>query len=320
MVVSIASTSVLAAVARKPDLLKIVLKRPASRRAFAFGLLVFLLFLSLSRPQLWQEFPGQPVGAVLAPSDATPAVDAGQPSLPRDSCEVQGASEAVTLQKVIDGDTVHLVDQRRIRVLGINTPERGEVLARMASDFIRKQPAEGWGLQLAGKQDDRYHRVLADLVLPDGRLLSAVLIGQGAAFAVYFPPNIRYAGCFAIMEQQAREAGRGVWSEPAFAPLYATDMQHAQGGFRRLRGRVVGVDESRVGWWIQLDGDAVLQVSRANQQYFQQDPPPGWIGLEIEVTGWLVDRQAHKQEGSQEYSRWMMAVRHPLSVRKLSNQ
>lgn len=299
MAVLIALTSASVAVARKPDLLRYLIpRRPALRRAFALGLV-------LLAAACWQS---------QLPADQRPvSVNTSLPAY----CQPVGAFEAVTIGRVIDGDTVQLADQRKVRVIGLNAPERGERHAHEAAAFIQSLPAGGWLLQAGDDASDQYHRVLADLFTPDGQLLAEVLVRSGLAFAVYFPPNLRYAGCLMQAERDARNMARGVWSEPAFAPLQAADLSQAQGGFHRLQGTVQRVDDSRNAWWIQLDGDVVLQVSKANAAYFGDDPVLHWAGRRIEVTGWLIDRTGN---GAQEtrYSRWMMAVRHPASVVILS--
>jgi endonuclease YncB( thermonuclease family) len=295
----------LAAVAKPPldRWLKRTIKRPALRRAFALGLLGIVAF--------WQCY-GAPQAPAAETMPATQAVTV-------DACQPTGAFDSVQIEKVIDGDTVHLADQRRVRVIGLNTPERGEPYSRAASDYIRQLPAAGWQLQQGEDALDHYRRTLADLVMPDGQLLSVALIEKGLAFAVYFPPNLRYAECIEQAEQRARALRQGVWAEPAFAPLQASDLRGATAGFHRVQGVVTDVTPSRGGWWIQLDGDVVWHIAKSHAAYFRDDEPTGWRGRRLEAGGWLVDR--HKGKGMKtKYSRWMMSVRYPASVHRLSDR
>ncbi len=285
--------------ARKPDLLRYVIpKRPALRRAFALGLVLLAACWQYHVP-----VSQRPVsGSVLQASH----------------CQLTGVAETVHIERVIDGDTVQLADQRKVRVIGLNAPERGERYAQEAASLIRSQSPNAWQLQVGDDALDHYRRTLADLFTPDGQLLAGVLVRAGLAFAVYFPPNLRYADCLIQAEREARQQRRGIWAEPAFGPVQASDLQRARSGFYRLQGQVVRIDDSRSAWWIQLDGDAVLQVSKANAGYFKEDPLPGWVGRRLEVTGWLVDRSG-KDGQEKRYSRWMMSVRHPAAVQILSN-
>lgn len=58
---------------------------------------------------------------------------------------------------------------------------------------------------------DRFGRLLR-FVYSDGILVNAELVREGYADARVYPPDTRYAGCFAALEREAREARRGMWS------------------------------------------------------------------------------------------------------------
>ena len=61
------------------------------------------------------------------------------------SCEYSGALENVVIRSVTDGDTLVLNDGRKVRLLGINTPELGfggeasEPYAVDAKDYVEMQ-------------------------------------------------------------------------------------------------------------------------------------------------------------------------------------
>ena len=59
---------------------------------------------------------------------------------------------------------------------------------------------------------DRFGRLLR-FVYADGILVNAELVREGYARAKVYPPDTRYAQCFAALEQEAREAGKGLWSK-----------------------------------------------------------------------------------------------------------
>ncbi|MGV6807200.1 MAG: thermonuclease family protein, partial [bacterium] len=46
-------------------------------------------------------------------------------SRPENRCAPFAPGEPVAVSRVIDGDTLHLVDGRRVRLIGVNTPEMG---------------------------------------------------------------------------------------------------------------------------------------------------------------------------------------------------
>ena len=65
-------------------------------------------------------------------------------------------------------------------------------------------------LQRDVSDEDKFKRLLR-FVYADGILVNAELVREGYARAKVYPPDTRYAECFAALEQEAREAGRGMW-------------------------------------------------------------------------------------------------------------
>ncbi|GAA1803251.1 thermonuclease family protein [Nesterenkonia flava] len=87
--------------------------------------------------------------------------------------------------RVIDGDTLELADGERVRLLGIDSPERGEchfdtASARM-SELVLGQSVT---LTRAGEDRDRYDRLLR-YVDVDGTDAGLTLIQEGLAISRY---------------------------------------------------------------------------------------------------------------------------------------
>ena len=86
---------------------------------------------------------------------------------------------------VVDGDTLDIGGER-VRVLGIDTPERGECGYAPASRATAEL-ALGRVIQLEADETqaarDRFGRTLAYVRLPDGRDLGEVLLRRGLARA-----------------------------------------------------------------------------------------------------------------------------------------
>jgi len=93
---------------------------------------------------------------------------------------------------VPDGDTVHLEDGRKVRLLGIDAPEMGrdgapdQYYAKEARQFLRRL-VKGRTVRVETDHQgtDRYGRILAYVYLPDGRMANLVLVEEGYAF--YYP-------------------------------------------------------------------------------------------------------------------------------------
>lgn len=217
-----------------------------------------------------------------------------------------GKLEAVKVERVLDGDTVVLKDGRRIRLIGINTPEIAhppkpeEPLGEWATELMAKQ-VNGIPLWLQqGKQPtDHYGRTLGHLFTADGRNIIEELLYSGAGFQVAIPPNLGYSDCYAAAQAQARQTGRGVWSHPYFRPVEATSPQ-LKGGYARVVGRVEKVILTKNLIWVDLQGQVSLKLERKNAEFLAGDTldqvvaasrkRSGVTDLVLEARGWVVDR------------------------------
>lgn len=91
---------------------------------------------------------------------------------------------------VVDGDTIDVEGVGRIRLVGVNTPERGESGYRNATDYV-KSMVEGKKVYLDiddAKHYDKYNRTLA-VVYIDNVNLNQELLKGGYAEVMYIPPS-----------------------------------------------------------------------------------------------------------------------------------
>ena len=119
--------------------------------------------------------------------------------------------EQVLVTSVIDGDTVELEDGRRVRYLGIDTPELGEYYADEATarniELVEDKIVE---LQSGKRDEDEYGRLLR-YVYVDGVFVNAELVAQGYATAYIFDSDDRYSQVLVQLEQYAKLRERGLW-------------------------------------------------------------------------------------------------------------
>ncbi len=128
-------------------------------------------------------------------------------------------TEKVLVSRVIDGDTVQLDDGRRVRLIGVDTPEtvhpqKGvEPYGKESSNFTRSM-LEGREVYLEYdvQLTDKYGRTLAYVWLEDGTFFNELLLLEGYAQVATFPPNVKYVERFLEAQKKAREAGAGLWS------------------------------------------------------------------------------------------------------------
>lgn len=90
---------------------------------------------------------------------------------------------------VPDGDTLHLEDGRKVRLIGIDAPEMGrdgapeQYFARESRDFLRRLVQNQiLRVETADHDRDRYNRHLATVYSADARMINAELVEQGYAF------------------------------------------------------------------------------------------------------------------------------------------
>jgi len=114
---------------------------------------------------------------------------------------------------VADGDTITVLRDRtqvRIRLDGIDCPERGQAFGRRAKAFT-SQLAFGNVVTIRPRHKDRYGRTVAEIVLPDGRNLNHELVQAG--FAWWFRKYAPHDAELARLEVEAHAAKRGLWSD-----------------------------------------------------------------------------------------------------------
>jgi endonuclease YncB( thermonuclease family) len=126
--------------------------------------------------------------------------------------------------RVIDGDTIELSDGRRVRYIGIDTPETVDpsqsvgCYGKEASDR-NKALVEGKTVSLEKdvSETDRFGRLLRYVYLGDV-MVNELLVVEGYAQASSFPPDVKYQDRFTAAQQQARAASRGLWGPVCAAP------------------------------------------------------------------------------------------------------
>ena len=117
----------------------------------------------------------------------------------------------------MDGDTIELTDKRRVRYIGINTPEinfgKGNPqcfatdAARINKELVAGQDIE---MEKDVSQTDKYGRLLR-FVYADDVLINDFLLRQGYARLEQVPPDTRLSQQFKEAVSEAKENKRGLW-------------------------------------------------------------------------------------------------------------
>ena len=143
--------------------------------------------------------------------------------------EESGSVLQGTVTWIYDGDTLKVDPHGKVRLIGIDTPEREN--SKRDSYLIKKgisatrqreiyQQAKTFNInQVKGQlviltlddpERDRHGRLLAYLHLPDGRMLNRVLLEQGLA-VVYRRFSFRMKEDFLTAETAAMKNKKGLW-------------------------------------------------------------------------------------------------------------
>lgn len=126
--------------------------------------------------------------------------------------------DSCLVSRVVDGDTLDCNGGLRIRLLLIDAPEmnQGE-FGSLAKEALEQLASPGSDLVLEYdiELQDRYGRTLAYLWSGDV-LINAQMIAAGMALVAIYPPNVKYVDYMLLLQAQAREELRGLWSVDGF--------------------------------------------------------------------------------------------------------
>lgn len=134
-------------------------------------------------------------------------------------------NKSFTVINIVDGDTLDLdvadagLDYTRVRLLGIDTPETGgnfamyygaEATQAAASLAFEKEVVVL--IDEVADVRDRYGRLLAYILLPDGRILNQELIHNGFGYADSRFPHTHFDK-YIQLQQDAINSNRGLWKD-----------------------------------------------------------------------------------------------------------
>ncbi len=217
---------------------------------------------------------------------------------------------------VYDGDTLKLADKRKLRIIGIDTPEMGR--KNKSKRYKRSEPYAGQATEalreLLAKHDnriyieqgkqkkDKYGRLLAYVFTPDGINVSEWLLQQGLATLFIIPPNDRYLQCYRKAERQAQKEKRNIWKLPQNEMKNAATLDSKFSGYIRLKGTVKRIKRRKNKISITLDRQIYITIKKPDLGLFKDLDIAHLKGRTIQATGILY---RHGQKG-------YIRVRHPV--------
>jgi len=128
----------------------------------------------------------------------------------------QKPGERFTVKRVLDGDTMELTGGDRLRLLSIDTPEKGEKLHDEAM-YLLADVAQGKAgrIEFAQNRRDRYGRLLGYLYVDDTLLVNKTILDSGLAYVYLFEDtDLRRPEVKLMLDAQRNAMARhaGLWS------------------------------------------------------------------------------------------------------------
>lgn len=211
------------------------------------------------------------------------------------SCPHVSWDATVFVKSINDGDTVTLVDGRRVRFIGINTPEmnhrnlsKSQPYAREAKKLLERYVRKGDKLHLVfdKSKHDKYGRMLAYVYSKTGRNLALMQLQKGLAWHWVVGKNDKFWKCFQTAERQARLRKKGVWSK--FRPVKVAQLKKSTAGYQYISGVITQLKRTSKGMRFVLDKKLTVKISKFNLIKFKKNNIHLRLHQRVLLTGKIV--------------------------------
>ena len=131
-------------------------------------------------------------------------------STPGSNFSASGSINSVQVLRVVDGDTLDVLiagNKHRVRLFGVDTPERGERCYQETMDRTLELSGDSVLLEAGSRKEDKYGRLLCYLYTQSGESIDTKLIQEGLATA--WTRDGQYRDKLVNEENQARAKGKG---------------------------------------------------------------------------------------------------------------
>ena len=214
------------------------------------------------------------------------------------------APELVTVKWVYDGDTLLLTDKRKIRLIGIDTPEvkhhkqKKQAYSAKAKEALRallKKHHYKVSLRYGAERKDRYSRTLAHVFTPDGINVENWLLEKGFATTLIFPPNVKLAHCYKQSEKLAQQQSLGIWRLKRNQLKLANNLSRRTKGRVRLKGKIKKVIKNKKSIIMELDSRSKshiqIKLKKKYFRYFKNLEPDKLWDKTIIISGFLKNKR-----------------------------
>ncbi len=176
----------------------------------------------------------------------------------------------LAIKRVIDGDTLELYSSKRVRLIGIDTPETrrfngvewtevDEPYSLEAKNFTQNFCRTGiLRIEQDLQKQDKYNRILAYCFIND-KMLNEELLRNGLAYLFFMQPNGKYAERLFKAHCQAVKSKKGIWSDKNNI-ITPKQMLKYTGKVKIICGKIENIAFSDIGYVLLWDIDNYIQV------------------------------------------------------------
>jgi micrococcal nuclease len=183
-----------------------------------FGVLYFFIIILLVLHQLSISNFQRVITNTIHPTSKIETLFI-QPTSFQTSPEMNYSKKMFKVTRIIDGDTIEIENNIRVRYIGIDSPEAAipnspiECFGKDASDKNKSLVLDKTvQLEKDISETDKYHRLLRYVYLSDGTMVNEELVKQGYARSKAYPPDIKYQERFITAQKYAENNNLGLWS------------------------------------------------------------------------------------------------------------
>jgi endonuclease YncB( thermonuclease family) len=224
-----------------------------------------------------------------------------------DSPCASGPTIAGRVANVIDGRSFVLDDGREVRIVALEVPAdsvTGHAARNLLDTALSGRTVE---LRPAGPPD-RYGRIVAHVYpKPGGPSAAHLMLARGYARVGAQTENAACAADLLSQERVARGGRLGLWSDPDYAIVDATNLTGlvaARGRFTLATGKVLSVRESRgtifVNFGRRWTQALTVTISKRQERMFTAAglAPKGLEHRDVRVRGWVEIRNGPRIQAS----------------------
>ena len=219
-----------------------------------------------------------------------------------------------SIKAIFDGDTIQLSNGRKIRLVGINTPE---VAHRNSPAQEGGEAAKKWltqvlvgkkvRLEYAEEKQDKYKRYLAHIFTEEGLHINLELVRLGFASVNTFPPNVAYVDDLLAASNLAEKKNLGLWQYASYAikPVEKLNVGNKY-GWQRIVGEVIRIQHTKKSVYLIMSKTFKLRVKKQFLHFFNDIDE--LKGKKIEARGWV----------NKSKNQLLMQIKHPSALRGMN--